>query len=219
MASACVLLLERFFRVFVIGGGRAGSGGERATPRPASATDPAPFSTRRRVAGKRSVRGCHREISHEVSPPAPPHRVCRKSTIALISCSVKIRVSAERRHHGLRVALVSSVRIATRSLRSGYLLLMSFKRRPDAAGKVAALDPWQLRQLPLLRSKASFWPSAAGLRVRGRQHRAAERQGQCQRRDHNVARARSERRGFGRTGSEKVGFKAFPVGFFVLPRI
>ena len=89
------------------------------------------------------------------------HKVCRKSTTALISCSVKIRF---RPNGGITVCglrLVSSVRMATRSLRSGYLLLISFSSGPMVPGRSPPLMTWQVRQLPLPRSNAIFWPSAA----------------------------------------------------------
>src|SRR4030088_2943604 len=51
--------------------------------------------------------------------------------------------------------------MATRSLRSGYLLLISFSAGPMVPGRSPPLISWQVRQLPLPRSKASFLPSAA----------------------------------------------------------
>src|SRR5947209_5886912 len=60
---------------------------------------------------------------------------------------------------GLR--LVSSDTMATRSLRSGYLLLMSVSGGPIVPGRSPPLIAWQVRQLPLPRSKASFCPSEA----------------------------------------------------------
>src|SRR6202022_1516102 len=89
------------------------------------------------------------------------HKVCRKSTTASISFSVKMRF---RPNGGITVCglrLVSSVTIATSSLRSGYLLLISFSAGPMVPGRSPPLISWQVRQLPLPRSKASFCPSAA----------------------------------------------------------
>src|SRR6188472_2320664 len=51
--------------------------------------------------------------------------------------------------------------MATSSSRLGYLLLMSTSSGPSVPGYWPPLIAWQVRQLPLLRSKASFWPSAA----------------------------------------------------------
>src|SRR3954452_15470061 len=58
---------------------------------------------------------------------------------------------------GLR--LVSSLTIATSSLRSGYLLLMSFNAGPMVPARSPPLISWQVRQLPLTRSNAIFCPS------------------------------------------------------------
>src|SRR5262245_40388953 len=54
----------------------------------------------------------------------------------------------------------SSWRIATRSSRLGYLLLMSINSGPIVPGRSPPLMTWQVRQLPLLRSKASLRPSS-----------------------------------------------------------
>src|SRR5882724_12049372 len=50
--------------------------------------------------------------------------------------------------------------MATSSSRLGYLLLMSTSSGPSVPGYSPPLMTWQVRQLPLPRSKASFWPSA-----------------------------------------------------------
>jgi hypothetical protein len=80
--------------------------------------------------------------------------------MALISCSVKMRL---RPNGGITVnglRRVSSLRMATSSSRSGYLLLTSLSGGPMVPGSSPPLMSWQVRQLPLLRSKANFWPSA-----------------------------------------------------------
>ena len=125
-------------------------------PRPISATTPAPFRIRRRVAENPvSVVLIRSLLKAAVTASAG------KSTTALISFSVKIRF---RPNGGITVSglrLVSSVTIATRSSRLGYLLLMSVSSGPMVPGRSPPLITWQVRQLPLPRSKASFWPSAA----------------------------------------------------------
>ena len=63
---------------------------------------------------------------------------------------------------------VSSVMMATRSSRLGYLLLMSISSGPIVPGRLPPLMTWQVRQLPLLRSKASLLAfGRRGLRLRG----------------------------------------------------
>src|SRR5712664_2466094 len=152
------LRFERIFRIFVVGRGERRSQAERNVAeadqrgRAGAFQDHAP--RRRKSAGN---------DGHLSSPKASirRHNVCRKSTIALISWSVKMRF---RPNGGITVCglrLVSSVRIATSSLRSGYLLLISFSGGPMVPGRSPPLISWQVRQLPLPRSKASFWPSAA----------------------------------------------------------
>src|SRR6185295_10591005 len=67
------------------------------------------------------------------------HRVCRKSTTALISRSVRMRL---RPNGGITVSglrLVSSTRMATSSLRSGYLLLMFSGFGPMLPGRLPPL--------------------------------------------------------------------------------
>src|SRR6185295_18908696 len=88
------------------------------------------------------------------------HSVCRKSTTASISFSVRSRL---RPNGGITVSglrRVSSLRMATRSSRLGYLLLMSTSSGPIVPGRSPPLMAWQVRQLPLLRSKASLRPSS-----------------------------------------------------------
>src|ERR1700732_4177506 len=89
------------------------------------------------------------------------HNVCRKSTMASISRAVKMRC---RPNGGITLCglrLVSSGRMGTRLLRSGYLLLMSLSAGPMVPGSSPPLMSWQLRQLPLPRSNASLCPSEA----------------------------------------------------------
>ncbi|CCD93229.1 hypothetical protein BRAO375_2490004 [Bradyrhizobium sp. ORS 375] len=123
-----------------------------ALPRPISATRPAPFRNRRRWANgpDEAVMGVSKRNQ----------RVCRKSTMALISCSVRMRL---RPNGGITVEglrTVSSLRIAVSSARS-YRPLRFSSFGPIEPGRSPPLISWQVRQLPLPRSKASFWPSAA----------------------------------------------------------
>ena len=77
----------------------------------------------------------------------------------LLSVKIRFRPNGGITVSGLR--LVSSVTMATRSSRLGYLLLRSTSSGPIEPGRSPPLMAWQVRQLPLPRSKASFWPSAA----------------------------------------------------------
>src|SRR3982074_2358695 len=159
------LRFERIFRIFVVGRGERRSRAERNVAeadqrdRAGAFQDHAP-RRRKSVVNDGHLSSPKASIRH--------HNVCRKSTIALISWSVKMRF---RPNGGITVCglrLVSSWRMATRSLRSGYLLLISFSAGPMEPGKSPPLISWQVRQLPLPRSKASFCPSApAGLAFAG----------------------------------------------------
>src|ERR1700738_361650 len=64
--------------------------------------------------------------------------------------------------------------MATSSLRSGYLLLILVSSGPMVPGRSPPLIAWQVRQLPLPRSNASFCPSAtADCAAAGPAHAAA----------------------------------------------
>ncbi|KRP85324.1 hypothetical protein AOQ73_39775 [Bradyrhizobium pachyrhizi] len=94
------------------------------------------------------------------------HNVCRKSTTASISFSLKIRF---RPNGGITVCglrLVSSVTIAISSSRL-YLAFRPLSSGPIVPGRSPPLMTWQVRQLPLPRSKASFCPSAADWALAG----------------------------------------------------
>src|SRR6266478_829471 len=153
------LRFERVFRIFVVGRGEGRRQAERniaeadQRDRSRALQDQAPRGRKAVVRGSHLVRSPEGRARH--------HNVWRKSTTALISCSVKMRF---RPNGGITVCglrLVSSKRMATRSLRSGYLLLISFSAGPMVPGKSPPFISWQVRQLPLPRSKASFCPSAA----------------------------------------------------------
>src|SRR5216683_4798112 len=153
------LRFERVFRIFVVGCGEGRRQAERniaeadQRDRNRALQDQAPRGRKAVVRGGHLVKSPEGRARH--------HSVWRKSTTALISCSVNMRF---RPNGGITVCglrLVSSKRMATRSLRSGYLLLISFSAGPMVPGKSPPLISWQVRQLPLPRSKASFCPSAA----------------------------------------------------------
>src|SRR6266702_4096065 len=161
------LLLERFLRIFVVGRGKGLLGVEGDDAKTCSKTcsktdhrDRARALQHQPSRGRKSVvRDAHPESLLE-ELRRQRHSVCRKSTTALISFSVRIRF---RPNGGITVCglrLVSSVTIAIRSSRLGYLLLRSTSCGPMLPGRSPPLISWQVRQLPLPRSNAIFCPSA-----------------------------------------------------------
>src|ERR1700730_2233236 len=160
------LLLEGVFGILVVGGGKRRRRAERNMAE-AEQRDQARALQEKAARCRKAVVCDHLKISKKahrrklIVIRLSRQRVCRKSTTALISCSVKIRF---RPNGGITVKglrLVSSVTMATRSLRSGYLLLMSFSGGPIVPGRSPPLISWQVRQLPLPRSNAIFCPSVA----------------------------------------------------------
>src|SRR6201999_4076131 len=124
-----VLLLESILRIFVVGSGKdrrriEGSNSKSREQDRAGATQNETPRDRKILERRRRF----------ISQSRRTHSVCRKSTIASISCSVKMRF---RPNGGIAVSgfrRVSSVRIATSSLRSGYLRLMSLSSGPIVPG-------------------------------------------------------------------------------------
>src|SRR4029079_11363725 len=150
------LRLESLFRIFVVGRGERA----RRAKRKIAETEQRDCACTLQYQPPRGRKSDVSHIHYLQKRARARHSVCRKSTTALISFSVRIRL---RPNGGITVSglrRVSSLRMATRSSRLGYLLLMSTSSGPIVPGRSPPLMTWQVRQLPLLRSKASLRPSS-----------------------------------------------------------